>query len=247
MSIEAPIATDRNRAGKLEVKQRVMLADALSPLGAILQQNERYRSTLTCPFGGPTKSYEVEIAPNFTDADWRALDLTNESHWLRAIEAFRLRIDERFLKPVRAILSFSRSGFAILALDCLLVETIEQAIQGVERTPCGNASSYFRSFLERPAFRGAFDDTSAELFRDAIRNGILHQAEVKGSSLVRRDGPIVQLTSNSAGVIVNPVLFHYRLEDAFQDYIEELKQPGSQARQTFRCKMEFIGGKNPSP
>lgn len=189
----------------------------------------------------------MEIAPNFTDADWKALDLTKEPDWFRAIEAFRLRIEERFLKPVRAILSFSRSGFAILALDCLLVETLQQAIEGVQSTPRGAAAPYFKAFLNRPAFRGAFDDTSAELFRDAIRNGILHQAEVKGSSLVRRDGPVVRVTPGGDGVIVNPVLFHCCLEGAFQDYIEELKQPGSPLRKTLRQKMEFIAGKNPSP
>lgn len=42
----------------------------------------------------------VEIAPNFTDSEWRALDLTKEADWLKAVEAFRLRIEERFLKPV---------------------------------------------------------------------------------------------------------------------------------------------------
>ena len=62
----------------------------------------------------------MEIAPNFTTSDWKALDLTREADWLRAIEAFRRRIDERFLKPVRAILSLPLSGFAILAIDSLL-------------------------------------------------------------------------------------------------------------------------------
>lgn len=189
----------------------------------------------------------MEIAPNFSDSDWRALDLTKEAEWLRAIEAFRLRLEERFLKPVRAILSFSRSGFAILALDSLLVETLQQFIEGKEETPRGDAAAFFKAFLKRPAFRGAFDDKSAELFRAAIRNGILHQAEVKGSSLVRRDGPVVQVTASGDGVVVNPVLFHCRLEDALQDYVEELKHPGSQVRKAFRDKMEFIAGKNPTP
>ncbi len=189
----------------------------------------------------------MEIAPSFTDADWQGLDLTREVDWLRAIEAFRLRIDERFLKPVRAILSFSRSGFAILALDSLLVETLQQFVAGVEKTPQGDAAAFFAAFLQRPAFRGAFNATSAELFRDRIRNGILHQAEVKQSSLVRRDGPILQVISGGNDLIVNPVLFHCRLEDAFQDYVEELKSPGNALRKPFRVKMEFIAGKNPLP
>ena len=187
----------------------------------------------------------MEIALNFEDKDWRALDLSREADWLRAIDAFRLRIEERFLKPARAILSFSRSGFAILALDSLLVETLQQFIEGVEKTPKGRANAFFEAFLLRPAFRGAFDKTSAGLFRDTIRNGILHQAEVKKSSLVRRDGPIVQVTPSGDGIVVNPLLFHFRLEEAFSDYIEELKRtPGSPLRKSFRKKMDFIAGKN---
>ncbi|MFQ5741449.1 MAG: hypothetical protein ACE5JX_20830 [Acidobacteriota bacterium] len=189
----------------------------------------------------------MEIAPNFTDKDWQALDLSKEADRLRAIEAFRLRIEERFLKPVRAIMSFSRSGFAMLALDSLLVETLQQFVQGVQETPRGDAAAYFLAFLQRPAFRGAFNDTSAELFRNTIRNGILHQAEVKQSSLVRRDGPLIQITSTGDGVVVNPVLFHCRLEDALQDYVEELKKHGSALWKPFRTKMEFIAGKNPTP
>jgi hypothetical protein len=189
----------------------------------------------------------MEIAPDFSDAEWRALDLTTEDGWLRAIEALRLRIEERYLKPTRAILSFSRSGFAILALDSLLVETLQQFIKGVDETPNGDGKKFFRAFLQRPAFRGAFDDKSSDLFRATVRNGILHAAEVKKSSLVRRDGPIITVTKNDDGVVVNPVLFHCRLEDAFNDYLEELKHTGSPHRKNFRQKMEFIGGKNSSP
>jgi len=141
-------------------------------------RNNRLKLTKDIPLSqvleGPTEEQDVEIAPGFTDADWKALDLTRVDDQLRAIEAFRLRIEERFLKPVRAIMSFSRSGFAMLALDSLLVETLQQFIQGVAETPQGNAAAFFKAFLQRPAFRGAFDDPKAELFRTTIRNGILH-------------------------------------------------------------------------
>jgi len=189
----------------------------------------------------------VEIAPGFTDSDWKALDLSREADRLRAIEALRLRIEERFLKPVRAIMSFSRSGFAMLALDSLLVETLEQFRRGVKETSNGQAEAFFRASLQHPAFRGAFDNTRADLFRKTIRNGILHQAEVRDSSRVRRDGSLVEVTASGDGVIVNPVLFHCRLEDAVAEYVGELKVPGSPLWKPFRDKMECIAGKNPSP
>ncbi len=82
----------------------------------------------------------MEIAPDFTDTNSRALDLTKEDEWRRAIEALRLRVAEPLLKPVRASLSFYRSGFAILALDSPLVETLRQFIRGVEEAAPGDAA-----------------------------------------------------------------------------------------------------------
>jgi hypothetical protein len=183
---------------------------------------------------------DMEIAPGFTTKDWRRLDFTREEDWLRGIGAFRRRIEARFLDQTRAIVRNARSGFAVLALDSLLVETLQQFVDGNEETPRGRAVSSFAAFLSRPAFRGAFDRRLSELFYTTIRNGILHQAEVKGSSLVRRDGPIIEITPTNDGVIVNPVLFHRRLERAFYDYIDEINERNCPLRPNWLNKMTFI-------
>lgn len=186
----------------------------------------------------------MEIAPGISDSDWKTLDLNLSADRCRAVDIFQLRIEERFLKPTRAMMALPWSGFAVLALDSLLIETLEQFTQGVEVTPRKQAETYFRASLRRPAFGNAFDDTRADLFRLTIRNGILHQAEVKGSSLVHRIGPLVQLTPAGDGIIVNRVLFHACVEQAVTHYAADVKASGSSLWPPFRAKMEFIAGKN---
>jgi hypothetical protein len=76
----------------------------------------------------------IKISPRFYQQDWRELDLSknNPSQWNKAIEIFKGRIEGRYFKqikildknPDRVIGLFS--GFAILSLACLLIETLEQ-------------------------------------------------------------------------------------------------------------------------
>ena len=96
-------------------------------------------------------------------------------------------------------------GFAILALCCLLAETL----QGFREQPAKPIPSFgpctfqddgkcikptttdqFREFLRRPAFRGAFDDDRvARSFVNGVRNGIFHEAETRGWLIWREEPP----------------------------------------------------------
>jgi len=191
----------------------------------------------------------MEIAPGFTDSDWKRLTFKSERDWIRAVTALRRRLEERFVKPARSLLRFRRSGFAVLALDSLLVETLQQFREGVAETPYvfrnGRrvlaSEEYFKVFLTSPYFGRGFDEETATLFYRTVRCGILHQAEVKGSSLVRRDGPLVSLSTDQKGVVVNPVLFHNRVEAWFRNYLADLrKRKGGDLRKRFRDKMNNI-------
>jgi len=189
----------------------------------------------------------MEIAPSVQASDWVALDFQDPADRLKGVEFFRKRIDARFLEPTRKLLPMYWIGFAVMALDSLLVETLEQFTRGVEETPRRKATEYFRASLKRAAFRGEFDDTKADLFRSTIRNGILHQAATRGTSLVRRIGPMVQLTASNDGLIINRNEFHKCIETAVTDYTADVSAPNSNSWAQFRAKMEFIAGKNPSP
>ena len=188
----------------------------------------------------------MEIAPGFEDSDWKELAFTSERDWVRAIAALRKRLEERFVKPARSLLRRERSGFAILALDSLLVETLQQFLEGVPETPkivrngrrVLASEEYFKAFLTSRYFGPGVDERTATLFYRTVRCGILHQAEVKESSLVRRDGPLVRLSADQRGVVVNPVLFHNRVEAALRSYLTDLrKRTETDLRRRFRDKI----------
>jgi hypothetical protein len=118
----------------------------------------------------------MKISPRFTTEDWLRLDRSNAADWPRALEIFRDRIEGRFLDPTRRFRSYKGSGFTILALDSLLVETLQQFWEAVGRTPsklsakgCPQLRSeeYFRAFFARPIIqRRVFSPDCAAVLPD---------------------------------------------------------------------------------
>ncbi len=207
----------------------------------------------------------MKISPRFTAEDWKAIDFAKEAAWPRAIEIFKDRIDGRFLTPIRMILCYPWSGFAVLALDSLLVETLQQFWEGAIRTPsekkkgceceqceCRRLRSqdYFVAFLSSGAlFPSGFTKASAELFYKKVRSGILHQAQVTGTSRVRRAENVPLVRTNiepqgqgkARGITVNPIKFHRGIEKAFEQYTTLLLDATQgERRARFRAKMDAI-------
>lgn len=97
------------------------------------------------------------------------------------------RISERFIEPIDFLIETDeaklpterRFGFAILALDCLLVETLGAFIDGLEDTRGKSEPTFCRFLMKRPRFASVFtSETLAKQFYIEFRCGILHQAEV---------------------------------------------------------------------
>lgn len=190
----------------------------------------------------------VSLAPSryggdWTVADYKVIDFSTEEGWQKAIDIFEDRIRNRFLNIVDNIENLPDSGFAVMGLDCLLIETLEQTCKGAAETPPREGKSYFVDFLTQTAFQSDFDQDKAEKFYNFIRNGILHQAEIKGSSRIRTDLDlsIVQNSPDGNGLIINRRKFHRKLVRVFEDYLELLRDPANQGqRNNFRKKMDAI-------
>jgi len=129
-----------------------------------------------------------------------------------------------------------------MAIDCLLIETLQQFIEGVPETPRGKNERYFKKFLIS-RFEEDFDNEKAKMFYDQIRCGILHQAETKESSKIKisHELPIVKFTKEKDGLIINRKKFHEKLKKAIESYIEQLKnKTNGPLRNNFRKKMDYI-------
>ena len=162
----------------------------------------------------------MKIAPsrfggNWTEYDWQMAK--DQEDWSRMILIFKDRINYRYLAAVQSLLnsdekySSPRLGFTIVALDCLLIETLNQfyrdkketikargKFQYVKTTKNYRSSIeqlskdgwYYSSFFTEVShfFRPYFvkNPKSAVVFYEDIRCGILHSAETARKSLIRK-------------------------------------------------------------
>jgi hypothetical protein len=180
------------------------------------------------------------ISPKYQVADWVALDFSKDADWKKATAIIADRLDGRFFKMVERIQGENFSGFAVLALDCLLIESLQQFKMGVDETPHRQCSRYFEAFLTSPRLDRYFDEVTAKRFYDQFRCGILHQAEVKKSSRVLRYGPLVRETPDGEGLIINRKKFHTEVRRAFAAYLRALRQGDQVLRDNAKKKMQFI-------
>lgn len=182
------------------------------------------------------------ISRNYKADDWKALTFKTEDDWQKAIAIFRDRMETRCLEHIRRILRHRTSGFAAMALDCAVIETMEQFRRGEPKTPYNEGKTYFVSFLTETSFSTDISKRKARLFYKNIRCGLLHQTEAEDSLIKRNDTRLlIAFTEDHKGVIVNAKVFHQRLEQVIREYEAMLKDPKSKKeRSAFRTKMNFI-------
>lgn len=175
----------------------------------------------------------------------------DERDWKIAIDIFEDRIYGRFLNIIETIDKKLFSGFSVMALDCLLCETLQQFREGREKSE--RFGKTFINFLTTNSFVeyfGADNDKSTSLagvFYDQIRCGILHQAEAKKTSLIKigAEYPLVGwIDDEHTGLIVNRKKFHQQLVREFQNYLVSLRKqpivPTSRPWDNFKKKMDFV-------
>lgn len=167
----------------------------------------------------------LRISPRYTSLDWQALDSRNPKDWSKAADVLRDRLDGRFLGFASSCLRARHSGFVVLAIDCLLVETIQQFKDGVTN---GNRRSeeMVKRFLEGSRFQPDFDADARKAFYQDIRCGLLHQAEAKRMWLIRRSQPaLLHTVPEGQGYIVDVERFHAALKGSLDDYLNLLSKP----------------------
>lgn len=186
----------------------------------------------------------MRIAPKssagyWTAKDWR--DAVDANKWPTMYRIFLDRLHYRYLSATDALVEADkcqptrRFGFSIMALDCLLIETLAQFYQGLKtsddaRCEKGHKLSnteFYVGFLNRDSLKlkEVFDtDRKARLFYKTIRCGILHQGETtEGSKIVTTGVDILQEVKQPDGLIINRSLFHkFLVEKEFTTYCDHL-------------------------
>jgi hypothetical protein len=165
------------------------------------------------------------------------------------LAGFRRRICERFLKPVRELARHDkedvlplRPGFAILALDCLLIDTIQSFREGRVTTGEVSPAASFRAFLKSPRFPG-FNANDRDDFFDYIRNGLLHNGETRKDWKIRIDTRrLLVKAPGSKARTLNRRLFHAAVVREFRSLCQDIKTGSVETRTRFLRRMDAICG-----
>ena len=212
------------------------------------------------------------ISIHYSAQDYIALNLSveqsSEADWNTAINILTERFEERYFSTIhylsfdfaerrKTIEKFEKNGFAIMALNCLLIDTFYQFEYGLESsselnpvTQDKGVGRHYTTFL-RTKFPQLFtvqprtgNKDLADLFYSDIRCGILHSAQTKGCSMLACEGgPVLDYIyrPNKVGIRVDVNQLSDMLEDYFyKDYLQRLNDRDEDTRKAFIDKMNFV-------
>ena len=199
----------------------------------------------------------IKISPQYYQKDWNDLDLdkNNIADWNKAIEIFKDRIDGRYFSQIEVLDKHKirntgiHSGFAIMSLTCLLIETLEQFWEGRIETSrksltgkklswftkwfkknndISNDALAFFSFFQRSDALKSFFDTKekANVFYVKFRCGLLHQGQTKGKSLIhiKKDEPMLKwIGEDNQDISLQRRLFLLEVKEVYKKFINELE------------------------
>lgn len=198
----------------------------------------------------PLQTGDYAVSPEYRVSDWR--QAVESGNWVLKLSIFQDRLNGRYLKPIEFIERDQDigqfAGFSIMALACLLVETLNQFYQGVDETPNDHKRQFWIFFRESENFRSHFIKRTSDMFYSHVRCGLLHQAQTKGATIIRADRntmiePIRR--GSKDGIIVDRVHFLAALKKEIGDYVLKLtpeKSTNTADRENFVRKMWYICG-----
>ncbi|MCL4510632.1 MAG: hypothetical protein M1470_06125 [Bacteroidetes bacterium] len=127
-----------------------------------------------------------------------------------------------------------KSGFAMMASACFLIESLESFYHGWEHTRNRGEEAFEKFFNREFAFKGV----PPKDFYKNIRCGILHQAETTGGFRILRKGVLFDPENR----IVNAEKFLEALEESLRAYRQKLLESewDDKIWDNLRVKMRYI-------
>lgn len=190
-------------------------------------------------------SEEIRLARNWDTT--RVRECLDNGRMRELVRFLRERHQERFFQPIHFLTNAQDTehgfGFAIMALCCLLIETIECYRLGLPTSHRGEladlkkiqdasiperyrlddcnvsgSQDVFQQFFHESAHASFFPGVGGCTFYKNIRCGLLHQGQTKRGWRVRRRGRFWDDLAQT----LNRDEFGQRLEECFESYLEEL-------------------------
>lgn len=163
----------------------------------------------------PTSVDEIFLSSSVTVGQYRIWE--SQRNTTEIAQFIHQRFDERFLAPFKNIPNSLRSGFAQMAVCCLMIEALESFYKGWKGTSGIKGIDVFEGFFTRVSYFHEFQGLGGE-FYGHIRCGILHQAETTGGWLIRRRGDLIDPSDK----IINADKLMKGMGLSLDDYCKEL-------------------------
>lgn len=129
---------------------------------------------------------KTKLSSTVTVARYKELEQNDDRQALA--QFIRDRFNERYFRPVESTPVADKHGFTIMAVCCLVIETLESFYQGLGNTK-NQSRRMFRDFFARDTALKIFE--GGDWFYNDIRCGILHQSEARGGWHILRSGPLL--------------------------------------------------------
>lgn len=189
---------------------------------------------------------KIEIAGKLTIGDWEKIEFTVGVDWDKAFQFFEERITTRYLEPISVIRQMNNingEGFAMVNLQCSLIETIESFYNGwiyqpyndnktglkkgyYEKNLKGNPisgktnQSIFKSFFQnREPFKGLIKGNE---FYQNVRCGLLHETQTKNGWIIHADSNESEMFFKKDGD--KKILYRNNFQDALKSLIDNYKK-----------------------
>ncbi|MEO4043102.1 hypothetical protein AAFN47_15985 [Hoeflea sp. CAU 1731] len=195
-----------------------------------------------------------EIAPGHRVRAWKKLTLddtrSDTADWGKALSILDARIRLRFIEPAQLLINSEngkgrgKNGFAVLAIDFLLIETIQGFRSGITNHN-RRSKELFTTFLTTwPTFLACVpagknvNDLADKVYEQG--RCALHHSGSTDRLVVRKSGKMFEFHDDGR-IEINRSLLHKELTKAFDGYLTELQDPNNaDLRRKFRDKLNHI-------
>lgn len=199
---------------------------------------------------------DTRISPKYNVAYWRnlrpSLTVGNDiKAWSDAIGVLKDRIESRFFEPIQRLRNASDSadlgfGFAMLTLDCLLIDTIQSFREGrIKGSEQSTSKAFLNFFRLSDSLNGEFRSRRiiVDEFFDAIRCGLMHDGETRQGWRVRKCDENKILEKSADGYILYRDNFHAAIQNEFHKYLQDLASgTNTLLQENFVKRMDAICG-----
>lgn len=179
----------------------------------------------------------MRLSPRYTEKQWKSA--YDAGDWNKVIDIVEDRIRGRWLDAADKLINERYSGFAIVALDCIILESLWSFKNG-KPVPRGRERQVYQDVLMGPPFD--WKQAESDSFREFVRNGIMHDAETRRRWLVEKTVPrdSIAKKDKDGNFVLNRTKFHKAMAVAFEEWLLKLREGDTTLRKNMANRMNQI-------